>query len=56
MGNPEGKRQVGRPKQRNSIGECELELFGLGDARVAGIREKCDGPSSFIICLKSLNC
>jgi len=56
MGNPEGKRQVGRPRQRNRMGECELDLFGLGDARVAGICEKCNGPSGFIISLESLNC
>jgi hypothetical protein len=36
------------------MGECELDLFGLGDARVAGICGKDNGQSGFIIYLKSL--
>jgi hypothetical protein len=56
MKNPEGKRQVGRTRQRNKMGECEFDLFGLGDARVVEICKKYDGPPCFIICLKSLNC
>jgi hypothetical protein len=55
VGNPEGKRPLGRPKRswedgirmdlRDWIGGCELDSTGLGRGPMAGCCECGDEPS-----------